>query len=379
MGPYYAMFPIAFVRQAVHAYSRAGEGVVDPFCGRGTVPFVAAVSGRQAVGIDINPVAWVFAAAKSSPEPDVQRVLARIGEIAAAVVPADCIPENEFQEWCWAPNVLGFLRAARRLLAWRTDRTDWTLAAILLVHLHGKAGNAISNQMRQSKAMSPDYSVRWWKARGSRPPSLDPAGYFRDRVQWRYAKGIPSIRNWAEIDLGDARTKLPSWRRSGMKLLLTSPPYCDVTNYRADNWIRLWVLGEGALPDWESSQRYGDRNAYRRMLLETFSAARDTLADDAVILVRTDTRQFTRDATAATLRHLWPEHRMLAKSEVPARSQTILFGDRSAKPGETDFLLLPPGDRRRPKGMRSVPAHEMSSVDVWTDDTASAPLARLSN
>jgi hypothetical protein len=207
---------------------------------------------------------------------------------------------------------------------------------------------------------------------------MDPVAYFRQRVQWRYAKGIPSLRNWTEIDLGDARSKLSSWRRSQMKLLLTSPPYCDVTNYRADNWIRLWILGDGALPDWESSQRYGDRNTYRRMLLESFSTARDTLADDAVILIRTDTRQFTRDATAATLRHLWPEHRMLAKSDVPVRSQTILFGDRSAKPGETDFLLLPPGDRRRPKGMRAVPVNAMSTVDVWRDDSVADERMRQS-
>lgn len=371
------MFPIAFVRDAVRTYSKPGDGILDPFCGRGTVPFVAAASGRHAVGIDINPVAWVFAAAKSNPEPDVTRMYVRIEEVASGVMETDRIPENEFQRWCWSPEVLGFLRAARRMLVWNDDRTDWTLAAIILVHLHGKTGGAVSNQMRQSKAMSPDYSIRWWQAKDSHPPALDPVVYFKERVQWRYAKGIPSLQNWAEIELGDARTRLRSWKRSEMKLLLTSPPYCDVTNYRSDNWIRLWILGEGALPDWEGSQRYADRSGYRRMLAETFSAARDALAEDATILVRTDSREFTRNATAATLRHLWPEHRMLARAEIPNRTQTSLFGDRSQKPGETDFLLLPPGDRRRPLGMRRVRPDEMASVDVWTEqDQPSANLLK---
>lgn len=84
-------------------------------------------------------------------------------------------------------------------------------------------------------------------------------------------------------------------------------------------------------------------------------------------------REFTRDVTAVTLRHLWPEHRMLAREEVPNRSQTRLFGDKSQKPGETDLLLLPAGDRRRPQGMRRVSAEEMSSVEVWRDSTPSSP------
>jgi hypothetical protein len=40
-------------------------------------------------------------------------------------------------------------------------------------------------------------------------------------------------------------------------MLLTSPPYYDVTNYRVDNWIRLWMLGEDPLPSWETHVRFG--------------------------------------------------------------------------------------------------------------------------
>lgn len=365
LGPYYAMFPVDFVRRAVNAFSKPGDGVLDPFCGRGTVPFVASVTGRSSVGVDVNPVAFVYASAKTSPEPEVNALLARIDEIREAVTPDDAIPENEFQEWAWNPQALGFLRSARRGLRWHTDRADRTLAAILLVHLHGKTGNAISNQMRQSKAMAPDYSVRWWKEREMRPPPLDPAGYLKQKVQWRYAKGIPNARLWSEIALGDARLELPSWRRSSLKLLLTSPPYCGVTNYRVDNWIRLWLLGGAPLPDWRVASRYSDRNGYRRLLMESFEAARAALADDAVVLVRTDSRVFTRDATAATLRALWPDRTLLAKVERPAKTQTRLFGDRGEKPGETDLLLLPPGTKARITGYRMVADRAMCTVPAW--------------
>ena len=65
LGPYYAMFPVEFAREVIHNLSQCGETVLDPFCGRGTAPYVAMISGRGAVGCDVNPVAWLYAAVKT--------------------------------------------------------------------------------------------------------------------------------------------------------------------------------------------------------------------------------------------------------------------------------------------------------------------------
>ena len=85
LGPYYAMFPVEFAREVIEGLSRRGDTVLDPFCGRGTAPYVAAVAGRGSLGCDINPVAWVYAAVKTDPYPSLADVERRIGEIAAAV------------------------------------------------------------------------------------------------------------------------------------------------------------------------------------------------------------------------------------------------------------------------------------------------------
>ncbi len=339
LGPYYAMFPVAFVREAVERWCPPGGAVLDPFCGRGTVPFAARVTGRPSFGSDVNAVAYVFSQTKADPEPEPTRIAERIRDVANAATPADSEAENEFQDLAWAPGVRGFLRAARRILDWRESRTDRTLMALLLTHLHGKTGNAVSNQMRQSKSMAPGYAVRWWRQRGLLPPALDPVRYFLARATWRYRFGIPEGAP-AEICLGDARTFLSRQPRR-FSLLLTSPPYCGVTHYRVDNWIRLWMLGEGALPAYGTAERYGNREAYTAMLRAVFTAAKRALAEDAAVLVRTDSRPFTRDTTASLLAELWPGHRCSIEAGSPARSQTSLFGDIAAKPGETDFLLLP--------------------------------------
>ncbi len=49
-----AAFPIAFARDAVLCFSRAGDLVADPFCGRGTVAVVCKKYGRRSVNGDLG-------------------------------------------------------------------------------------------------------------------------------------------------------------------------------------------------------------------------------------------------------------------------------------------------------------------------------------
>jgi hypothetical protein len=216
--------------------------------------------------------------------------------------------------------------------------------AIILVHLHGKAGNAISNQMRQTKGMAPDYAVAWWRERRMAPPAIDPVAYFSAKALWRYRQGVPGGPE-ARTVLGDARNVLPR-ARLHFSMLLTSPPYCAVTNYRVDNWIRLWMLGEHPLQSWEISQRYGHRRRYVEMLDKVFGAAARLLEPGAMVYVRTDARAFTRDATAEVFGRLWPDRAIVARQGRGERSQTTHYVDASEKPGEIDLVMLASGSRR---------------------------------
>jgi len=54
-GAHFATFPPALVRPCLRASSRAGDVVLDPFLGSGTVGAVAAELGRSFVGIELKP------------------------------------------------------------------------------------------------------------------------------------------------------------------------------------------------------------------------------------------------------------------------------------------------------------------------------------
>jgi len=358
-GPYYAMFPVEFAHQVISEYCPPGGKVLDPFCGRGTVPFVALATGREALGSDINPVAWVYAKTKTDPHPDPKVLMRRAQQIQSAIKRKDRRPENEFQELAWSEDVLAFLNAARRHLNWRGSRIDRTLMGVLLVHLHAKLGNGFSNQIRQSKAMAPEYSVRWWREKQMLPPEIDMLELLEEKLQWRYKEGIvPTVDGTPRptILLGDSRKAL---RRSPAAfkadLILTSPPYCGVTNYRYDNWIRLWLLGEGpSLPESQTWARHANQDEYRDLLTRTFSVCKTRSDENVAVYVRTDARQFTLETTIKVLQAIWPEKILhFAFDGFKKATQTALFGDKSAKPGEVDLLLLSP-DRPCPPNMERI-------------------------
>lgn len=352
IGPYYAMFPIAFADEVVRQYTVPGDTVLDPFAGRGTSIFSAAAQGRCGIGIEINPVGWVYARAKLRPA-EQDAVAAKFSQLEHNSYryreEAKALPT--FFHSCFSPRVLEFLVTARRELDWRRRVVDWTAMALLLVHLHGKRKDSLSNQMRQAKAMSPDYAIRWWQERGFTPPDIDPAEFMSKKLNWRYAKGRPTVSSSC-IYLGDSVELLPKvgnrQRARGLApahLLFTSPPYFGLTNYHYDQWLRLWLLGSSpnALRiGGRHRGKFEHRERYRSLLLKVFGKAAKLLNSDGVVYVRTDRRKITYQTTLEVLGQVFPGKRLLKKAQPFRRpTQTRLFGDHSVKVGEVDLILLP--------------------------------------
>ena len=117
-----------------------------------------------------TPVGWVYAQAKLNPAP-LPDVEARLGSIIEM--------REQYQEQsnelppffkrCYSDKVLKFLVATRENLKWQEDQVDSTLMALLLIYLHARLGQGLSNQMRQAKAMAPPllYKLVGEKGHGS--------------------------------------------------------------------------------------------------------------------------------------------------------------------------------------------------------------------
>ena len=352
IGPYYAMFPIRFADAVIKEHTAPGNTVLDPFAGRGTAIFSATALGRRGFGIEISPVGWVYAKAKLGPAP-LEQVEERLLEVAktASQYTEQARSLPTFFKKCFSPSVRRFLLAARGSLDWRKCTRDRTLMAILLVYLHGKEGQAFSNQMRQTKALSPHYAIKWWDENGTKPPNLNAVEFITQRIRWRYAKGVVEAHG-SRVYLGNSIGLLPKLKRhlhkDGVpkaKLLLTSPPYFSVTNYHYDQWLRLWLLGfetDAYVTRGPYQGRFTHPERYKSLLRKVFCRAAKVMTDDAVVYVRTSKEPFTKQATIDSLRSTFPKKCLVERCQ-PFRkpTQTHLFGDKTPKAGEVDLILTP--------------------------------------
>jgi len=96
---YPAKFHAPVVRQLIDEYTRPGDWLYDPFCGSGTLLVEALVSGRNALGSDVDPVAVYVSSVKSKPLSEA-RLRRDLGRILDALAPLERSPEDyEAMQW----------------------------------------------------------------------------------------------------------------------------------------------------------------------------------------------------------------------------------------------------------------------------------------
>ncbi|HEX5003252.1 MAG TPA: DNA methyltransferase [Bacteroidia bacterium] len=351
-GPYYAMFPLDFAFEVVEKYSQKGDYIIDPFAGRCSSIYAGGVLGRSSLGIEINPVGWLYGSVKLQPA-DKEEVVDRLFEIYGkrnyyrrAIKTMD-----EFFHMCYCDEVLKFLLSARANLDWRKNNVDATLMSIILIYLHAKLGEGLSNQMRMTKSMGMTYSVNWWKKnKMTKPPKISPCDFIMNKINWRYEKGKPIITESAVV-FGDSSNELRIIADRAIKnnirfsLLFTSPPYCSITDYHADQWLRLWLLGGAANPQSLKEKHKGrflNKQEYHELLDNVFGLCAKMMKRKSTIYVRTDKREFTLNTTLGILKKHFPKHKVEIINKPLKRNtktQTKLYGDKSMKPGEVDIIL----------------------------------------
>jgi hypothetical protein len=195
----------------------------------------------------------------------------------------------------------------RENLRWRTSRNDRFVAALSLGALHGESHRSawcFSNRMPRTISTKPAYSVRWWRSHRMTAPDRNVFSILRAVAQFRYTSPLPERRG--RVVATDARTIsrrfLDAKRR--VSLVVTSPPYLDTTDYREDQWLRLWFLGGSEYPcrPTRSDDRHRDRDDYWQFLTEAWAGMAPLLRDGAHVVVRIGGRRIGAQEAASELR-----------------------------------------------------------------------------
>ena len=292
------MFPEQFVEENVGKYSQKGDWVFDPFSGRGTTILQALLMGRNAAGVDINPVAYCISGAKAD-LPGIGRTIRRIGdlEVMYAETDHDQLEQERrslppFFRRAFHHETLRQILFLRAQLSWRHGTIDRFIAALILGSLHGemdKSSAYFSNQMPRTISLKPAYSLSYWRKHNLWPRKRHVFTMLREKAALRL-KGNEEIPK-GQMRLGDARRVGESFTNleDQVKLVVTSPPYLDVTSFEEDQWLRLWFLGNDSAPTYRSissDDRHRQATTYWDFLAEAWQGLATLMARRSVIVCR---------------------------------------------------------------------------------------------
>ncbi len=342
--PYFAMFPESFAQGWIEKLSKPGEIVLDPFSGRGTTAFQCMLMGRRPIACDVNDVAYCVTRAKThAPRLDSLRrritVLERSFQKTEWTEAKASMPE--FFRHAYSSETLAQLLHLRSTLKWRTNNVDCMIAALLLGALHGesaKSSSYLSNQMPRTISTKPGYSVRFWLQRRLVAPQRNAFELLRKQASYRYESSPPQgdawifhrdMRqlSWANIDLPQP-----------IQLVVTSPPYLDVTNFEEDQWLRLWLLGGPPYPTRgriSRDDRHERPDAYWGFIADMWRMLGSVVANRGHVVIRIGARGMSPDEMSKKL---------LATSVFSHRPIRLLYQSCSALKGrQTDAFR--PGSR----------------------------------
>ncbi len=223
----------------------AGEGVLDPFMGRGTTPIQAALMGRQPLGNDINPLSVLLTRPRLTP-PSLEAIAACLQH-----VPWDRrVKIREDLLAFYHPDTLRRLCALREWLfevAPLTDPTpdpviDW-VRMVALNRLTGHSSGFFSvYTLPPNQATSVANQLRINAKRGQVPPPRDLPAIILKKSSQLLREGRPPEHPPALLATGSS-TRMPSFSDSSVALVVTSPPFLDIVQYADDNWLRCWFAG----------------------------------------------------------------------------------------------------------------------------------------
>ncbi len=245
MCSYMAMFPPELPHYFIERFTKKGDTVMDPFCGRGTAPVEAAAQGRFGIGNDLNPLAIALTRGKLS-NAGLEDVESRLNDLEDGFEIGAWQIEDEPEriQMIYHENTLKQLVYLKSTLDWSKPGVDAFIVAVLMGAMHGGSRGFLSLPMPNTFSMSWNYIARKVREEPEKfaCPDRDAFEVLRTRVKRQLAKG--TFPGSGRTIYGDVRELDKKVDHGSVQLLFTSPPYLKVIKYGLYNWIRLWFLTE---------------------------------------------------------------------------------------------------------------------------------------
>ena len=250
---YRACFKPQLPRFFIERLTQPGDVVYDPFMGRGTTLVESALMGRTAYGCDVNPLSRVLCEPRLAPPTitEVVRALASVDFEDGDMAPEELLvfyhPDTLKQICALKKHILTKERAGT------STRADLWIRMVAVNRLTGHSTGFFSvYTLPPNQAVSARSQARINARLNQTPPRRDVAAIILDKSRSLLRDCTSDLRT--RLDSLMARHRLVVGAASDTSVLdaesvtlaVTSPPFLDVVNYNADNWLRCWFCGTDA-------------------------------------------------------------------------------------------------------------------------------------
>ena len=242
---YRACFKAQLPEFFISRLTKPGDTVFDPFMGRGTTPVQAALMGRQALGNDVNPLSVLLSRPRLRP--------ISLHSVAAALKGIDWSQgeiEREDLLAFYHPATLRKLESLRFWLAQHAPLeaddvdpvADW-IRMVAINRLSGHSPGFFSGRsMPPNQAVSIKAQLKINEKLGVQPPERDVAAVILKKSKTLLKDGCAPRQVRSALHTGVAWA-VPGIADASVDLTVTSPPFLDIVQYAADNWLRCWFAG----------------------------------------------------------------------------------------------------------------------------------------
>ena len=224
----------------IERLTRPGDAVYDPFMGRGTTAVEAALRGRIPYGNDINPLSRALTEPRISP-PGLNEIARRLEEIPWAEFKA--LKRKDLLAF-YHPKTLAQIEGLRLWLKRRGGRLDaagrWIKMAALSRLTGHSPGFFSVYTLPPNQAVSIERQKKLNERSGQTPPFRDVPSLIMKKSQSLLSQGAPQAGQ--SLFLTEPSHNTPQLPDGSVQLTVTSPPFLDVADYSADNWLRCWFL-----------------------------------------------------------------------------------------------------------------------------------------